>query len=141
MGSNRSVLCLLTALMICTIVAGCGGAGSALPGEAAVHSLAFEELAALYRSRLKNNLPPPRTVKDFSTKTKGLSPVLKSVSSGNIVVIWGAGMSDDSASASRVLAYEKQTPEKSGIVLMQNGTFKKMSAEEFKDAPRAAESQ
>jgi hypothetical protein len=36
-----------------------------------------------------------------------------------------------------VLAYETEVPEKGGAVLMQDGTVKTMTADEFKSAPKA----
>jgi hypothetical protein len=138
MGRNRSALCWLAIMFLFMSVSGCGSSRS-VPPEAAVNSLTFEELGALYRARLKNNLPPPRSLKDFTTKTKGLSPALRGIYRGDIVVIWGAGMSTDSDAGSKVLAYEKQTPKLSGVVLMQDGTFKKMTAQELSAAPKADE--
>ena len=37
-----------------------------------------------------------------------------------------------------MLAYHKDVPEKGGEVLMQDGTAKKMTAEEFQAAPKPA---
>ena len=51
-----------------------------------------------------------------------------------MLVYWGAGLSDGPDAASTVLAYQKDVPEKGGEVLMQDGTPKKMTADEFKAA-------
>jgi hypothetical protein len=57
--------------------------------------------------------------------------------SGKIIALWGARLSD--GDADKVYAYEKATPESGGFVLMADGkTIKKMTAEEFKSAPKAA---
>ena len=55
-----------------------------------------------------------------------------------MLVYWGAGISDEPEAASTVLAYHKDVPEKGGEVLMQNGKARKMTAEEFKAAPKPA---
>ncbi len=51
---------------------------------------------------------------------------------------WGVGLSDSAEAASTVLAYQKDVPEQGGEVLMQNGTAKKMTADEFKAAAKPA---
>jgi hypothetical protein len=57
---------------------------------------------------------------------------------GDIVVNWGAGLSDAPDAASKVLAYHKDVPSRGGAVLMQDGSTRKMTAEEFQAAPKAA---
>lgn len=60
------------------------------------------------------------------------------VRDGVIVVYWGAALAD--GVTDKVIAYEKGTPDSGGYVLMQDGiTTKKMTAEEFKAAPKAGE--
>ena len=59
--------------------------------------------------------------------------------SGDLVVQWGAPLSAEGASSDTVLAYVKTVPEQGGYVLMQDGkSIKKMTADEFKNAPKAA---
>ena len=52
------------------------------------------------------------------------------------MVIWGVKVRDG-ASGSNVVAYEKDTATKGGVVLLENGELKKLSAEEFQAAPKA----
>ena len=60
----------------------------------------------------------------------------KSVKEGTIIVVWGAPLQE--GVTDKVLAYEKQVAESGGFVLMQDGkTVKKMTADEFKAAPKA----
>ena len=61
-----------------------------------------------------------------------------SIKSKEVLVYWGVGISDGPEAASTVLAYHKDVPEKGGEVLMQDGTAKKMTAEEFQAAPKPA---
>jgi hypothetical protein len=52
-----------------------------------------------------------------------------------IVYQWGARI--DPAGGETVLAYEKKAPSEGGWVLMQDGTVKQITADEFKAAPKA----
>lgn len=52
---------------------------------------------------------------------------------GDIVYVWGAPLSG----GSDVIAYEKQAESAGGWVLLQDGTVKEMTADEFRAAPRA----
>jgi hypothetical protein len=56
------------------------------------------------------------------------------IRTGDVVYIWGAGYADG---AKQVVAYEKKAPTEGGYVLLQDGTVKKMTADEFKSAPQA----
>jgi hypothetical protein len=63
------------------------------------------------------------------------------VKSGEVVVLWGAsvgGEGDIASGNEKVVAYEKKVPTEGGFVLMSAGSVKKMTAEEFKAAPKAA---
>ena len=58
--------------------------------------------------------------------------------SGDLIVQWGAPLSPEGEAAEAILAYVKTVPEQGGNVLMQDGkTIKKMTADEFKTAPKA----
>jgi hypothetical protein len=64
----------------------------------------------------------------------------RALRSGDIVVVSGAtvaGEGEAATAAAAVIAYEKKTPSEGGYVLLQNGTVKEMTAEEFKAAPQA----
>jgi len=142
MSAIRLLCPTLIGVMLSASLAGCGlNSSSSVAPDQVVNNLGFEELAALYRGRMKQKLSPPMSVKDFAPSKKGLPTSLKALSKGTIVAVWGAGMSTDSGSDKCVLAYEKQTPQQGGVVLMQDGTVKKMTAEEFAAAPKAKPSQ
>ena len=67
---------------------------------------------------------------------KGLPARLREVEAREIIVFYGVPLQD--GASDQVIAYEKQTPESGGRVLMQDGrTIKKMTADEFKAAPKA----
>ena len=56
--------------------------------------------------------------------------------SGQIIVFYGVPLQD--GASDQIIAYEKETPEKGGHVLMVDGkTVKKMTPDEFKSAKKA----
>jgi hypothetical protein len=66
------------------------------------------------------------------------SKLYEAVEAGQIVVFWGADPARAPGGASNtVLAYDKDVPEKGGVVVMLSGTPGNMTAEEFKKAPKA----
>jgi hypothetical protein len=64
---------------------------------------------------------------------------VEQLKSGELVVQRGAPISPQGEATSAVLAYPRTAPEQGGLVLLQDGwTIKKMTADEFKAAPKAA---
>lgn len=53
--------------------------------------------------------------------------------SGTLIVVWGQTI----GTGKDVIAYEKAVESSGGHVLLQDGTVKKMTADEFKAAPKA----
>jgi hypothetical protein len=99
-------------------------------------SAALSDVGGMYASYILDAKKPPAKKADFNRYENGYPTGLKELRSDNIIVFWGANLSDDASD--KVLAYEKATPVSGGIVLMQDGkTIKKMSAEEFKSVPKA----
>ncbi|WP_435015750.1 hypothetical protein TA3x_003301 [Tundrisphaera sp. TA3] len=71
-----------------------------------------------------------------------MSAAMNEVRNGNIIVQWGATLPDikeepGQSTAPEILAYGKDVPEKGGYVLHLDRTVTKMTAEEFKAAPKA----
>ena len=54
-----------------------------------------------------------------------------------VVSQWGQGLSTGGNAGNTVLAYEKDVETKGGWVLMQDGSVKEMTPEQFKAAPKA----
>ncbi|MGL4549712.1 MAG: hypothetical protein ACRC33_00885 [Gemmataceae bacterium] len=79
--------------------------------------------------------PAPGKLADVE-KVEPLYPgAFIALTQGTVVYAWGKPI--DSAAAGTVLAHEKQVPTAGGWVLMQDGTVKKMTADEFKAANMA----
>lgn len=57
------------------------------------------------------------------------------VASGEYVVLWKVPIS--AAGAGNVLAYPKEANTAGGSIVMQDGSVKQMTADEFKSAPKA----
>lgn len=118
------------------VVAGCGG-GSRGPAYTEAE-LSIEEIARIFRAFRKGKKPPPKGLKEVLGYEQGYPDAVASLRSGDVVVNWGAGLSDARDAATRVLAYRKDVPARGGEVLMQDGSTRTMTAEEFKSAPPAA---
>jgi hypothetical protein len=79
------------------------------------------------------------------TKPEDLAPFYENdakitalMKDGTVVVYWGATLQKmTQGSSNTVLGYEKDTPASGGLVMMGDGTVKKMTAEEFAKAPKA----
>ena len=114
-------------------MAGCGSGGvSRAPISGAQQSM--EEIASILMSYQKGKKPPPKSLKDLLTLQAAFPTAIQSLKSKDVLLYWGAGYADGPDAASTVLAYQKDVPEKGGEVLMQDGTVKKMTADEFKAA-------
>ena len=95
------------------------------------------EVGELLSVRFQESKKPPTGATDLTRYQKGWPSGFIQVKDGSVVVQWGTPIKVDASDT--VLAYEKQAPETGGFVLMQDGqTIKKMTAEEFRAAPKAS---
>jgi hypothetical protein len=131
--TRRDVLRSSLALML----AGCGSKPDNTPMPA--DEQALKELAAVYRDFSAKNKRGPKNFKELERKGQGYPNAMQMVKSGELIVQWGAPLAPAGKGADAVLAYFKPLPEQGGNVLMQDGdTIKRMTADEFKAAPKAA---
>lgn len=114
----------------------CGGpespASSAPPPADLAQGL--KELAEVYKYRAAEKMPPPAKVEDLAEHEDAFGPAWPAIQEGQIVIFWRVGYDPNSPA---VLAYEKAVPTSGGNVLLRNGTVKRMTADEFKSAPKA----
>lgn len=123
------------------LMAGCGSdtpTGGAEPME----SLALRDLGEAYRIYSINNKRPPKEAADLYVLEAAAPTGVLSLRQGDVVARWGVELPDlgeepGKGSSTEILGYEKQAPERGGFVLLVNRTVKKMSADEFKAAPKA----
>jgi hypothetical protein len=129
--------CALCFLCIGLLSAGCGSrepdASQPIQGDEVLG-----EVAALVRRHQEEHKRPPATPADLDPYGSSLSHGYSALVSGQYVLIWNVGLSDDPSAAAAVLAYHKDAPTQGGHVLMQNGEVKKMTADEFQAAIRGA---
>jgi hypothetical protein len=131
--TRRDVLWSSLGLML----AGCGSQPDNTPMPADEQGL--RELAAVYRGFSHKNKRGPKTLKELQRKGQSYPNAFQMLKSGELIVQWGAPLSPEGESTDTVLAYFKNAPEQGGSVLLQDGnTIKKMTADEFKAAPKAS---
>ena len=121
-----------TMLLVLAGMSGCSG-GAKRTNDVREIGVAFHEFFA-------EKAKPP-------TQAADLKPYIKDekayafLSSGDFVLIWGVGIPEMKANSGdaggTILGYEKDAPEKGGLVLFGDGVVKSMTAEEFKKTPKA----
>jgi hypothetical protein len=114
------------------------GCSTSTVGPESTEQLKILQVGQLFHMFQKGQKSPPTGIKDFARLGSNLPAALSSLRSHDVLVYWGVGLSDGPEAASTVLAYQKDVPEKGGEVLMQDGTARKMTAEEFQAAPKPA---
>lgn len=133
---NRLAPLLLTLLLPLPLGAGCGSASQANDPQATQESMALAEVGEMYRAHLDEHGRPPARVADLDRYAPGFTIGSLALQNGDVVAYAGATPSAES-DAGVVLAYEKQVPESGGGVLTLAGEVRPMTADEFRDAPKA----
>ncbi|MFO0909604.1 MAG: hypothetical protein U0794_14820 [Isosphaeraceae bacterium] len=139
---HRPWLPALALALLAGVFNGCGSSEVAVTGTDTNVS-ALNEIGESYRMYQIAKQKPPTKVADFQSLENIGGNGLAAVKSGEIVVEWGATLPDTSeepgkVSSPEVLAYGKTVPTEGGSVLMLDRTIKKMTADEFKAAPKPA---
>lgn len=140
----RSVIASMSLVACLGILGGCGGSGTPENITSATSENGpLAQVGSLYRDHWELKKKAPSSIKDFASFAEVTPEGVNAVKNGDVVVIWGVKLDDlsiegDGDSADEVLAYEKATPEQGGYVLMKNRDIRKMTADEFKAAPKAA---
>lgn len=133
---------MLTAVAILGLVAGCSSKHSeGSPG--AQESALLQEVGDLLRASAGAAGRPPARLADLNNYQSMYPHAFDAIKSGDVVVLWGAPMKGEGETGhdEAVVAYEKGAPTNGGFVLLSAGTVKKMSADEFKSAPKAGKKQ
>jgi hypothetical protein len=94
----------------------------------------LEEIGQMLKTVQVDGTRPPARVADLAAVEPMVPLAAQDLRSGDIVYFWGAGLSSGGNASSTVMAHEKKVPAEGGWVLMQDGTVKRMSADEFRSA-------
>jgi hypothetical protein len=113
--------------------------GNISPAGSALRGNQMKQLALAYHNfwSTNGNRGPtkPEDLAPFYEKQADITALL---TSGEVVVYMGATIqSMVNGSSNTVLGYEKDVPKSGGLVMMGDGSVKKMSADEFAKAPKA----
>jgi hypothetical protein len=132
----RAALCGVLAFLL----TGCGGTSNPTGAGSFVDEPGLSELSSIFRSFNKMKQRSPKSLKEIASMEQGYPTAIAQLKSGDLVVEWGAPMLKEGEGSGAVLGYYKAVPEQGGSVLMQDGKIQKMTADEFKAAPKASKS-
>ena len=96
--------------------------------------LALDELGRALEDLAAEGRKPPAKLAELEPVEPMLPTAGPAIRNGEVVYLWGAAYA---AGGDKVVAHEKQTPTDGGHVLLQDGTVKAMTADEFRSAPKA----
>jgi hypothetical protein len=118
--------------------AGLGAAGcGSKPDPAAnqpTHRDALADIGRMLKLLADEGKPPPANKAELTQLDPLIPAAGPAVRAGEIVYLYGAGYA---AAGIKVVAYETAASSSGGLVLLQDGTIKVMTAAEFAAAPKA----
>jgi hypothetical protein len=80
----------------------------------------------------------PAGPEDLKNYLEGGNDAYQALAKGDFVVIWNVRIPEMiEGTGNTVLGYDKDVPAKGGLVLMGDASVREMSADEFKNAPKA----
>ncbi|HEV3167238.1 MAG TPA: hypothetical protein VGZ22_24730 [Isosphaeraceae bacterium] len=132
---------ILTVCCLALFVTGCG-VSNRPPTKEEEDDGVIAQVGELYRNYQLTKNKPPDKLADLTAVRSMAGNGFEAVSSGKVVLRYGATLPDTKeepgrSSSEEVLAYQKQVPESGGKVLLLNRTVKAMTADEFKAATKA----
>jgi hypothetical protein len=125
------------ALVVCLLLSFAGGCGPSKVTFDPTGKEKLEEIGQMLKTVKIDGTKPPAKVADLGPVEPMVPLAAQDLRSGDIVYFWGAGLSTGGNAASTIVAHEKKVPAEGGWVLTQDGTVKRMSADEFRSAPKA----
>ena len=127
---NRLFVALVAGVGL--MLAGCGDDKAATVSDA--NKGALEELGRMLKDLADEGRKPPSKLAELEPVEPMIPTAGPPLRNGEIVYLWGAAYA---AGGEKVVAHEKKTPTEGGLVLLQDGSVKSMSAQEFAAAPKA----
>ena len=89
-----------------------------------------------YHHCLENAGTPPSKLQDMDRCTCEVgAPARQAIEDGRVVVFWNGAVAVAN-NGTYVLGYEKDVPQRGGLVLMADGTVRSMTTSEFQAAPK-----
>jgi len=133
--------CLVFSVVTLVCLGGCSSSRNDSGGAGPDGSDTLREVGGLVSAHTGEQKRGPQKIADLARYEAGYPLGFEAVKSGNVVVVWGAKMTIEegggTSGTTDVVAYEKKVPSEGGLVLLQNGTVKQMTADEFKSTPKA----
>ncbi|SIN95110.1 hypothetical protein SAMN05444166_1753 [Singulisphaera sp. GP187] len=125
------------------LTTGCGDS-TAPPPKAVIESINLREVGDAYRTYVLAKKAPPKKVADIREYEAGYPMAFAGLKAGELEVFWGGELLQPEAvvpdvKSDTILAFESKVPKEGGYVLLTNREIKKLTPEEFKAAPKAAE--
>lgn len=114
---------------------GCGAPPAGGTADGPTGQQTADDVAAMLKEHFEATRRAPAGVDDLADAPASHPVGHAAVASQAYVVVWRAPVS--AAGSGAVLAYQKDVPASGGFVVMQDGSVKQMSADEFKAAPKA----
>ena len=125
---------IAVAAILLTGLVGCGESSDRRGVLSDQGKLAMEDLGQFLNGLPGDGKKPPSKMSEF-IPLEPMAPVVGDMmKSGDVIYIWGSAIIPNSKS---IIGHEKKVETDGGWVLLQDGTVKKMSADEFKSAPKA----
>ena len=143
---RRTRGCGLTAVLLLVsggFPLGCGGPeNTPEANKSATDQQVLVDVGELYRVYTISQKKPPTKLADL-TSGEQVGPLgAQAIRNGDVIVRFGAALPDTAedpgqSNSEEILAWQKETPEAGGMVLLLNRTVKSMTADEFKAASKA----
>jgi hypothetical protein len=111
------------------ILAGCGDSKNATVGSDAKDPL--KDLGEMLKSLSEEKRKPPSKLSELESVEPLIPLAGPKIRSGEIVYVWGT---EYAAGGNKIAAYEKKAATEGGWILLQNGTVKQVTVDEFNAA-------
>jgi hypothetical protein len=134
----RNLLALpMVFLVLSPGLVGCSSKTSNSESGAPTAEDALQQIANMIRDYSSSTGRSPSKLADLASMKNLYNIGYGAVEKGEIVVVWGTNVGGEGGGGGTgVVAYEKSAPDSGGAVLLQDGSVKKMSADEFRAAKR-----
>jgi hypothetical protein len=126
---------MLAAMAVAILLFGCGKSPE-LAVEDGFANSQLQDIWGFYQLHIAETKKPPAKLADVDKYATGFATGYDAVKAGDYVVQWGTSVGE-TANPGAILAYAKAAPADGGLVLLSDGTIKKMTAEECKSRIKA----